>query len=690
MRDDLSVSDTFYKKLAEIVEANLENEQFGVDDLAREIGLSRSQVHRKLHDATGQSISHFIREIRLQRAHEMLVDEIGTASEIAYKVGFGSPTYFSKCFVEYFGYTPGEAKHKSSAATKPTNPSPRQSLTGWHRIYLFAAATLAVLVIVAWFIYDSSVNSSSNATPRTNSIAVLYFDNISGDASQDYLSDGVTDEIISRLSMIRGLRVPGLSSVKPFRRTTISLREIADQLNVNVVLEGSVKKSGNKLRVTARLIDISNNSTLWTEVYDRDYQTTEIFEIQSSIAKAVATRFQLGTTPQIESSRPPTASIEAYDLFLQATSHTNPFGIGMRVTWHSQAELQLKKAIKLDAGFAPAYLELAKIYNEQFFLSAEGAGKKDSIRILIRLAINKDPRLAESYIHMASISSSPHNVITFFPTPTDSTWFWLRKAYELDPLMGLMGYATLYSTIGNFAAAVHCYNHVLKFRPWHTDALLGKAVTFGYMDLPDSSTKYLALVEKLDRTNPNLDFQKVANISLMMHRYLLRGDQQGIMDALTRLFPNDKETLSYRMGIALLFARKYTEAEKYYQVSSYRDMDVGLLLIETGRPDSGRFLLTQALELRHKLMDRVFIFDLARIHAVLGNKKEAIRYFRETISGGFKDVGWFRHDPFMDYVRNDPEFKAILNEVIEDNNKMLKRMKDLENLPADINQLQFL
>jgi AraC-like DNA-binding protein len=199
----------------------LENEKFGVEDLVREIGLSRSQVHRKLHEDTGQSISQFIREIRLQRAHEMLVDGVGTASEIAFKVGFGSPTYFSKCFVEYFGYTPGEVKDKF-ATTDPTPTSPHlKKLRGRKRRFskiILPSIIILTLVVVTWFIYENiAPPAEDDGSKRTdkNAIAVLYFDNISGDPSQDYLSDGVTDEIISRLSMIRGLRVPGLSSCLP-------------------------------------------------------------------------------------------------------------------------------------------------------------------------------------------------------------------------------------------------------------------------------------------------------------------------------------------------------------------------------------------------------------------------------------------------------------------------------------------
>lgn len=97
----------FIKKLTDIVEANLADEKFGVEDLVREMGISHTNLHRKLKTSSNQTISQFIREIRLKKSKELLLNEDLTVSEISYRVGFGSPTYFNKCFHEYFGYPPG-------------------------------------------------------------------------------------------------------------------------------------------------------------------------------------------------------------------------------------------------------------------------------------------------------------------------------------------------------------------------------------------------------------------------------------------------------------------------------------------------------------------------------------------------------------------------------------------------------
>ena len=118
MTSELSNNQTFIQKLIEIIEINLENENFGVSELAAEAGLSRSSLHRKLHEIKGKSSSQFLREYRLEKAMQMLIKNQATASQIAYSVGFTSPTYFNTCFHNFYGYPPGEVKFQR-AITPP-------------------------------------------------------------------------------------------------------------------------------------------------------------------------------------------------------------------------------------------------------------------------------------------------------------------------------------------------------------------------------------------------------------------------------------------------------------------------------------------------------------------------------------------------------------------------------------------
>ena len=138
----LSMEQKFIKKLIAIIRINLENEQFGVNELASEIGLSRSQLHRKLQDINGKSTTQFIREYRLQKAMKMLKRNRFTASEIAYKVGFSSPSYFNSCFNDFYGYPPGEVKFKK------TMKAPKVS------VLKTMVSIIPVLILIGFIVYN--------------------------------------------------------------------------------------------------------------------------------------------------------------------------------------------------------------------------------------------------------------------------------------------------------------------------------------------------------------------------------------------------------------------------------------------------------------------------------------------------------------------------------------------------------
>ncbi len=128
MDEPLSLDQAFIRKLTAIVLDNLMNGQFGVEELSHQMGMSHTTIHRKLRVYTHKSVSQFIREVRLQKAYEMLQQNLGTISEISYRVGFGSPTYFNKCFHEYYGYPPGDVR-KANQADQAENHKESTSIT---------------------------------------------------------------------------------------------------------------------------------------------------------------------------------------------------------------------------------------------------------------------------------------------------------------------------------------------------------------------------------------------------------------------------------------------------------------------------------------------------------------------------------------------------------------------------------
>ena len=199
--------------------------------------------------------------------------------------------------------------------------------------------------------------------PKTPSIAVLPFANMSNDPEQSYFCDGIAEDIINDLTRIEGLRVAARTTSFAHRATSVDIREIGSQIGVDSVLEGSVRKAGNRLRITAQLIDVSNGYHIWSERWDRDL--ADVFAIQDEIAHAItaALRVKLSTREE-KLVKPGTTNLEAYDLFLQGRRRIYE---GRRALFESR--LFLQAAVDRDPGFARAHasLALAGIFISQFF-----------------------------------------------------------------------------------------------------------------------------------------------------------------------------------------------------------------------------------------------------------------------------------------------------------------------------------
>src|SRR5687767_7235483 len=263
----------FLEKLKKEVDDNLTNDQFGVEELAKNIGMSRSQLHRKLITATGQSVSQFIREYRLQRGMELLKKGELTAAEVADRIGFGSATYFNKCFNEYYGFPPGEVKSKM--AENPQEPKifapvNKESRPRSKRNLYLTVLVLGVTLTVSVALYIYGKNDRSVATTRDRSIAILPFKNLSEDQKNEYFSEGVIEAIRTGLSQIGELRVISRTSVEQYRESAKPAREIARELGVKALLEGSVQRDNNQIRIEVRLVDGATEEQVWAKTFDRE------------------------------------------------------------------------------------------------------------------------------------------------------------------------------------------------------------------------------------------------------------------------------------------------------------------------------------------------------------------------------------------------------------------------------------
>ncbi len=266
-----------------------------------------------------------------------------------------------------------------------------------------AMAGLAYLLLPGYF---PGLGLSAPATVSKDSIAVLPFSNLSQDGSDDYFSDGMSEELLNLLARVPGLRVAARTSSFAYKNKEVDVRDVARELGVETVLEGSVRRSGDRVRITAQLIDAKTGYHLWSNTYDR--QMEDIFVVQDDISaeivKALQGKLSGEETPEtVVRAAPPTENVEAYQLYLQARHQWKRRGQG---PIERSIEL-LNQALALDPEFARAYAGLAAAYVVLPGYSGESVeAMNEKAAAAARQALARDPNLAEAHAVLAEIDST--------------------------------------------------------------------------------------------------------------------------------------------------------------------------------------------------------------------------------------------------------------------------------------------
>lgn len=379
MEENHSADHVLVRKLIDIVQANLSDEHFSVRKLAKEAGMSYITIHRRLKSIRNQDVSEFISEIRLHRAMELLVQNAGTVSEIAFKTGFNSPTYFTKCFHDYFGFPPGDVKKRNltqahASLNKETNSEvsarqsgpellekkPERRLRIKHLIIFIATALVLVFFLQFFFLHVPEKKEYNQ------SIVVLPFKNISENTVNQYLADGIMEDILNNLYTISELRVISRTTSEHFRGSTSTLKDIAEHVNARYVLESSVRQFEGKTKITAQLIDANNDQHLWAEDFIVDLK--DIITIQGIIAKKVALGLKVVITDSEikQLDKVTTKNSEAYDNYLRGRFLINNANSLQRVDISKEGLTAsiafFEKAIAIDSSFAEAYSGLANAW----------------------------------------------------------------------------------------------------------------------------------------------------------------------------------------------------------------------------------------------------------------------------------------------------------------------------------------
>lgn len=417
------MSKTFVDRVEQIILARIQEEKFGVGDLAKELGLSRSQILRKIKSETGKSVNKFIREIRLREGAQLLKDDELTASEVAYRVGFSSPSYFNKCFLDQYKVTPGEYKKNPEGSEIYTDNAVEPGKRWSNRKTMSSVVLLIIIVLAGYF---TVVLNGDDATEYSKaSIAVLPLLDLSENKDKEYLTDGITEAIILELAGNESIRVISRSSAMRYKGEKKLSSEIARELGVDLLLEGSVLYAEDTLRVVVQLIEpFPKEKHIWQNSYDQNH--SNILELVQEVSHEIANEISSVVEP-VSVQQAYVANPEAFDLYLRGRHLWNTQNISKEALL--KAVDYLEQAISIEPGFAQAYVTLAETYISINTLIGDNEEKlfyREKAKVAIDRALEIDETLAEAYITKGNIAGK-------------FNWDWeamkrsAEKALQLEP-----------------------------------------------------------------------------------------------------------------------------------------------------------------------------------------------------------------------------------------------------------------
>lgn len=655
---------SFIEQAEALILQQLGNEQFGVSELADAMHMSRSNLLRKIKKQTKLSASQFIRQVRLKEAMALLKEGSSTVSEISYQVGFGSTSYFIKCFREQYGYPPGEV---GKGTVMVETEQIRTNSWKQYRWPLLAVMALA-LILVAAVLFNKK--DEINEPKIEKSIAVLPFKNESADASNIYFVNGLMESALNNLQKIEDLRVISRTSVEKYRRTQKNVQEIAQELNVNYLIEGSGQRVGNTVLLNVKLIDATTDTPIWSEQYNQE--VVDIFTLQNDVAKRIADAIEAVVTPaelaQIE--KKPTDNLEAYDYYLKAL---DPYYLKTKEGLEEAIPL-FEKAVEHDPTFALAYANIAISY---YFLDINRRQKNYTELInnyadkaLLYDAKNDVSLIAKAlyYVHTDEYRLAvPH----------------LEKALEYNPNSAdvVQVLSTLYNSYIPDTAKY------LKY------ALIGIQLDIAANDSVAKSYIYLTLSNALAQTGFIEEASKYIDKSLEFDsnnayapylkayiRYAEHRDMEQTKKTLIKELEKDSTRLDILQEVAKLhyFQRDYQGAYPYYEafvgarsqnnlkIYPQEDLKISLTYSKVGREEKAKeFYDTYAIyceqdESMYKSasMAMKYSYD-GRIDDAI----EELKVFAKQDHFQYWILLFLEEDPLIDPLKTHPEYAETIQKI---------------------------
>jgi eukaryotic-like serine/threonine-protein kinase len=505
-----------------------------------------------------------------------------------------------------------ETLHKD--AKTQAVPAPRAPKA---RIWVGIGVLIAVVAVAA--LLAKTYLTKPQEKPIT-SIAVLPLRNLSGDAAQDYFSDGMTDAIIKELSQIKALRVISMTSVMRYKNTQKTIPEIAHELGIDAVVEGSVLRADHDVRITAQLIAADPEAHLWADDFTRNLEN--VIALQSEVARAIAREIKVAVTPQeserLAASRP--VNPEAHEAYLKGNYF---WGKPNPSDWYKSIEY-FQQAIDLDSTYAPAYAGMAKAYDNMASMNVQRPREAwPKVRAYAEKALALDPSLAEGVLLIADVTFA-------FDWEIMRAEEYYRRAIELDPnlALGHYWYGFVLTCVGRSDEGIPEMKQGLRLDPLATPIMGNIARAYAIVGEYDSAFAYVRRMEEMESNHPWI--------------------------------PNVKSWIYLWQG-------NYAEAIKEGKIAisgkvpfSYEALAAAYAL--SGQTDEARGMLEELFE---SIGDGYYSPVLiGSIYCALGDREKAIEYFEKGIEERDLNVVTPAYTPpWCDFIKSDPRYHEFMKKV---------------------------
>ncbi len=704
--NQLSRNDRFLMKLDQAIESNLANEQFGVEQLAEAMSLSRAQLYRKVHGITRKNVSQYLREYRLRKAMEMLEKDMASASEIAYLVGFSSPSYFNKCFHDFYGFTPGSIastinsdkedsrkikpiysehnleKEEPVAISRisnlrkenksnfyPDDETRKVTTPIFNKRTINAAIFGAIVIITAallWKYIPPLFIPEALDTIEKPVVAVMPFRNDSPETENDYFCYQVSEEIRLHLQKVRNLQVKSRIDIEQYEFKGKSLAALSSDLNVAYIIDGSVRKSGQNLRVSVFLLDAKSGQQLWSDSYDGLY-SNEIFDFQSNVARDVSSELHAVLTADEEERifTIYTDSLRSYDLTIMGEyemariMNTNSNAL-------EPALALFDKALKTDPNNIKALVDKAKAI---FYTEWPDRSDKvlDSVYFYCDKAIKLDPEYPDSYFIKALCYNG--NI-----SRRDTAIIYLLKTIDLAPnhaeAHSRMG-TVYFNTKKEYAKGLYHLNKAMELNV-NADPSIYSNISYCLMHAGfyEKSKEYLMKILSNDEF---VDFDK-RGMAINNYAWILNVEQRHeealvFLDTMINYLPEYEGWCRMWQVQIPIFDRNLELAQLYLDtltlrwVPIWQQPSIAWLYHQTGRDNEAIEIIENGIRFYSERLEKNEnwhnLFILCSFYAIKGDKAKAIEYLTRAIDigqlWGWEDI--IETNFTFEKISDDPEFK---------------------------------